>query len=696
MDPTKKVEALEAEREDLKQLLKQQGISEQRDIAIRNQIAAIGNEITSLHRVVYVRYEERGESPLKKSRAEAGDAVLCDAASLFRAVETRTDDQMQPNSRLSRDVIGKSFDVDKLLRGYQAAVETYVDNLRQNEKRVCPLPTIVGVSGQGKTEALKVLYFNEEGIRDKVLAHYCDRLKTKADATLKTPTKIICLFATFNQSTGWEPSFESPIGALVSRLACCYREKQWSVHLSKCNVSLDDLDNFVRREVATAQRCAPDEVMVVYLVDELRKMQSTHVSELLNSVCSTMQQRQASGTPALFVTTCLDVDSVFAVCTKGSQRPLLNIPLFPCAPPDLDKIVDIVLSKRTAVADGEARKLRYEIHGTGGHYASIATAVNAFLCHRQPRLGFAPTQAIAVFRKVIAAGGTWRTTEEEKLTDPGPTLHELADSVVVQGVIYREVDVVHNLVTPAVIPQALFDQAIKQKFFPDPLIPMLLKLRPLLLADGANAIKSAEVAVPLTELIHAHCLLLHGASLPTLEDLWGANGAQIVGWHAESLGSITLRESLREGKFMMCEDAGCTHTSGTELITETLRAGEDQARFAFPAVDNYPSIEGVVTNFVTGRHSVVQLKMRTKVSRKDLRTWIDAVHTWATEKLKLEAETYYCVLYTTQGSIDMSGVRRGTIVVNLNGLMRLLTPLGVTPLIQELQKHADNEPPGDE
>jgi hypothetical protein len=49
MSAVQKIEKLDQERVELKQQLKQKGISEAKEIAIRNQITAVGNEITSLN-----------------------------------------------------------------------------------------------------------------------------------------------------------------------------------------------------------------------------------------------------------------------------------------------------------------------------------------------------------------------------------------------------------------------------------------------------------------------------------------------------------------------------------------------------------------------------------------------------------------------------------------------------------------------
>jgi hypothetical protein len=52
MDAGKKIDVLDQKREELEQQLKQKGISEAKEIVIRQQIIAIGNEITALYQMM--------------------------------------------------------------------------------------------------------------------------------------------------------------------------------------------------------------------------------------------------------------------------------------------------------------------------------------------------------------------------------------------------------------------------------------------------------------------------------------------------------------------------------------------------------------------------------------------------------------------------------------------------------------------
>jgi hypothetical protein len=60
MDAVQKIEKLDLKREELEQQLKQKGISEAKDIAIRHQIIALGNEITSLNPAAFPPLEPVG------------------------------------------------------------------------------------------------------------------------------------------------------------------------------------------------------------------------------------------------------------------------------------------------------------------------------------------------------------------------------------------------------------------------------------------------------------------------------------------------------------------------------------------------------------------------------------------------------------------------------------------------------------
>jgi hypothetical protein len=109
---------------------------------------------------------------------------------------------------------------------------------------------------------------------------------------------------------------------------------------------------------------------------------------------------------------------------------------------------------------------------------------------------------------------------------------------------------------------------------------------------------------------------------------------------------------------------------------------------AFPAADNYPAVEGLITNFVFCKHHLLQMKMHTSMNAQSAVDILLAIHRRA-KHLRMKEGSYYAVLYTT-ATIDWARVNiqvpEGSFVVGPRAIERLLQPFGLTPVLQQIQK----------
>lgn len=117
--------------------------------------------------------------------------------------------------------------------------------------------------------------------------------------------------------------------------------------------------------------------------------------------------------------------------------------------------------------------------------------------------------------------------------------------------------------------------------------------------------------------------------------------------------------------------------------------GEACHEFVFPSVTTYPSIKGIVPHFIFGKHHVVQMKMWKKLTPAKAVAFLQAVHVKA-QLLGAPVGSYLAVLYTTADvTVPADQLPPGSLLVGPGGLLRLLTPLGISPVLQELQEQSD-------
>jgi hypothetical protein len=95
----------------------------------------------------------------------------------------------------------------------------------KDEKTVFRLPTVVGASGQGKTERLMWLLRDE--LPDGELYSMLKRVFCAKH--------VVAAFATFNQTSNWlevEGTTEIPEAAVLSRLMCYCAGKKWKYSMT--------------------------------------------------------------------------------------------------------------------------------------------------------------------------------------------------------------------------------------------------------------------------------------------------------------------------------------------------------------------------------------------------------------------------------------------------------------------------------
>ena len=446
------------------------------------------------------------------------------------------------------------------------------------------------------------------------------------------------------------------------------------------------------------------EIVVLVLVDEIRKIEPVASrSAVLDCLCGGMQRDIYDRLPTMVVVSCLDINSLFSIVTARSQRPLLSLPVYPC-PADgegLGKVMALFEQEmELRFVDSNARKMhvanfRYDLYGTGGHYRSMEKLWTLRI--EDPSATYAPPVSclfgLAVLHCLII-GEDW-VYEADKLVamDGIPkTVDEIVQSNL-HGVFYRAVNADSNRVAITVAPAALRFPGLPSDYGKsNKAVVALLQRLTQMVAISADWLKTVEALLPLSELLHAYMWLQGEARSvpPTAEDLYGKGHYVFNPWSGESA-QLEIQSSfkvLRPISVITSEQT--THASGDELLKKVLAENAlDFHAFAFPSVSNYPSIEGVVPRFIFGKHHAVQMKMRKTLPPKEAVTCLKAVH-GKLAKLGSLAGSYLAVLYTTTDvKVQASQLPPGSLLVGPGGLVRLLQPLGISPVLQELEEKAN-------
>ena len=259
-----------------------------------------------------------------------------------RALEALPPMGVSKEVRLST-MINYLSNYDSFEKGVIAMIKDFRRNIlgKSNiDKSQVPMPTIIGTSGEGKTELLLWLVENSD-LRTKMFEGTGVRL-------------VVPLFATFNQDSTFNAQVDQLADTMLAqRFLFSYYNKSYDKNLIlDSNVSVQDVVELVRRDAAAKANVEPKSVAVLMLVDEIRKIvvSNTNLRSQVLDVMTTLFQSHVAHKNlwTVPIVTCLDITTIFDLVTRKSQRPLYGLRLDPCPVKDVDTIFQLVnrFSKR--------------------------------------------------------------------------------------------------------------------------------------------------------------------------------------------------------------------------------------------------------------------------------------------------------------------------------------------------------------
>jgi hypothetical protein len=550
-------------------------------------------------------------------------------------------------------------------------------------QRFLPLPTVVGTSGQGKTEVLLRLANNE--LLDGVKAH---DLLTHAMIPRYTIKKVVPLFATFNQASTFGRDEEDGERALVSRLAAYWRGKQWGPVCVRAfpELPLRDFLDHVREAEAAKQGCSPDEVLLLVLVDEVRRLDGVASARrtVLDKITDAQSSNNNNTMPFLPVVSCLELNSIFAVVTNESKRPLARIQVVLPTKDEAQRLLELVKADANFPPRPTKQKEILQLFSCLlPHFGSIHDAWAVF------KRGEMPTSSIRGSRAAYELFGELLVTPDKYMKEDrkfdGKSLYDLGMDPT-NGVIYQQTNTDDNTVNPMVLPAALLriysdDRAVRPI---DTLIHDLVLNT--LQEPGADHKKSLELAIPLAEAIAAHFRVAY-METSTLRDLWGTT--DVIASGELSLDGIMLTgpdlSKDRSYKFVRRDpDTKPTFATGDTLVKHAWDR-QNGYHFYWPGVENYPVIDGVAAYHVCDRLIAAQMKTNATVNPALIRNTLDAMRA-KTQELGAPKDNTLHVLYLTQGLPPLiESLPERCVVVGRAGVRRLLEPFGAhSALLQGL------------
>ena len=199
-----------------------------------------------------------------------------------RALEALPPMGVSKEVRLST-MINYLSNYDSFEKGVIAMIKDFRRNIlgKSNiDKSQVPLPTIIGTSGEGKTELLLWLVENSD-LRTKMFEGTGVRL-------------VVPLFATFNQDSTFNAQVDQLADTMLAqRFLFSYYNKSYDKNLLlDSNVSVQDVVELVRRDAAAKANVEPKSVAVLMLVDEIRKIvvSNTNLRSQVLDVMTTLFQ----------------------------------------------------------------------------------------------------------------------------------------------------------------------------------------------------------------------------------------------------------------------------------------------------------------------------------------------------------------------------------------------------------------------
>jgi hypothetical protein len=408
---------------------------------------------------------------------------------------------------------------------------------------------------------------------------------------------VVPLFAAFNNyGAAFRRDEEDGERALVSRLAAYWRGKYWGPICVRAfpKLPLRDFLDHVREAEAAKKKCSPNEVLVLVLVDGLRKLDSVPPARraVLNAITEAQSSSNVNTTPFLPVVCSLDLNSIFAVVTSEAKRPIASIQVVFPTTVDAEKLLKLVKTdanfprqptKRMEVLQYFCCHLR--------HFGSIHVAWYGFKRGEMPTARtWGSRAAYELFGELLGSPDVYMKEDREF---DGKSLHDLGMNPT-NGVIYRRTNPDDNTVNPMVLPAALL------RIYSDgrPVRPVdtlmhVLVCNALQLTLGSA--KNLEQAIPMAEAVAAHFRVAYTKTSPTLRDLWGTTDVKASGDVA--LDGIKLRgptlSTDRSYTFVRRDpNPKPTIETGDTLVKNAWDA-QNGCHFYWPGVDDDLAIGGV-------------------------------------------------------------------------------------------------------
>lgn len=591
------------------------------------------------------------------------------------------------------------------------------------DKSHLPLPCIIAAAGQGKTEGLLWLYQNADGIHRKIMKKW-NAQPWLDDATEARPhvRHIVPLFATFNQDTTFSPTGDTEAhSALIRRMICTWKGIRYdSLQPLPSNVFTSHFLEYVREVEAAKNKCRVDEIGILLLIDEIRKLDNMR-GAVLDAINDVMHGDITRGLCTIPVVSCLDVSTLFAVVTEGTKRPLIGIRMYPCPSDDLPpKIVDsakATLNRMNPPRPEEALlALKFALAQCAGHYRSLEAIVEhptELKSDIQLRHEYADA-ALHLLANLIRSPAQWY--DETAAFGTVETGHQWQLSKMAfsgcAATTYADFKPTGQ-VRPSIIPFALLTWAKTPS-----MIPRHLEVIAGLLADVVAGLlrvdnKTWERTVPMLECAVA---LLFGRYISKVShvswlDLYGVSDATSTD-RLLIRGAPPTITSARLQQLTEWSDCSVWTPAGTDGVIDAQRSElrshlkqESDVRLVsgFPANPTYPGVEGCHRLF--GQYVFVQSKKykTTEVTKDAVVEWAEKAHAEAEHVVTGEKQisgaaktpTWFVVMYVSKArpeGLTAADLPVNTAVVFRAGLQHLLGPFGMSPLLQEIDAAAGLPP----
>jgi hypothetical protein len=614
---------------------------------------------------------------------------------------------------VSSNALSREFgpiDVDRLLKSITNSARLLQPQRgpTKADKMKIPLPCVIGASGQGKTEVLHWLRTDGVAFRNTTKRWVLDLKSNSAFSripTLITPprneifkklaamfgaTHVTAVFASFNQTTNFNAILETCQGGLVSRWLCDWYQRRWTETFSqRCSrLTLHDVDHHIRSHAAKTLHIKADKLLVIYLADELRKMTPSWRSHLLNGITGLMQTNWDEGHPTFPVVSCLDVGTIFATVTQGSQRPLTGIRLMPCPQEVVDQLAkrcqtDLV----SAAREIELLNIRFLTLAAGGHFRTLCEILEharegrTYNFKPWPSPEFARA-ALQLFKKLWwSPSMMW----SEKTYFASMTLYQLTTQGF--GIFYKKVDEGKNLVQPAIAPGNMLAWGWGESTDETKHIQHLLRSIATLVRNGVRSIsKEWETLLPLAVMFLASVV-----DANDLRQLVGGSLAQKP-WQCKTPETLNfnksaLRATLQTHTKWPCQSLKAQTAQMRRVVSSPMSSGSS-ALLACPTQETYRAIDGALINAiqVNGMPCTILFQMKYYSGNYKVPKWFAAMHSHA-KLLGLTPGSYYAVLFVS--GIDAKAsltTEPGSVLIGSEGLVKILDPLGLTPVLNKLSK----------